>query len=69
MTVKELKKALVGLPADAEVYVVRDWGRVDEDGNLDDLAVVADVLTQRVMVDDGLDFRDITEVLIEMREP
>lgn len=69
MTVKELKKALVGLPADAEVYVVRDWERVDEDGNLDDLAVVADVLTQRVTVDDGLDFRDIMEVLLEMREP
>ena len=69
MTVKELKKALVGLPADAEVYVVRDWERVDEDGNLDDLAVVADVLTQRVTVDDGLDFRDITEVLLEMSEP
>lgn len=69
MTVKELKKALVGLPADAEVYVVRDWGRVDEDGNLDDLAEVADVHTQREIADDGFDFRDIIEVLIEMREP
>lgn len=47
MTVKELKNALKGLPADAEVYVVRDWETIDE----------------------GLDFRDITEVLIEMREP
>lgn len=69
MTVKELKSALKGLPADAEVYVVLDWGRVDEDGNLDDLAVVADVHTQRTTVDEGLDFRDITEVLLEMREP
>ena len=67
MTVKELKKALVGLPADAEVYVVLDWGCVDEDGNLDDLAEVTDVHTQRRAVDEGLDFRDITEVLIEMR--
>ena len=69
MTVKDLKKALVGLPADAEVYVVRDWERVDEDGNLDDLAEVVDVHTQRMAVDEGLDFRDITEVLLEMREP
>lgn len=69
MTVKELKDALKGLPADAEVYVVRDWETVDEWGNLDDLAEVADVHTQTVTVDDGLDFRDITEVLIEMREP
>lgn len=38
MTVKELKNALKGLPADAEVYVVRNWESVDEWGNLDDLA-------------------------------
>lgn len=69
MTVKELKDALKGLPADAGVYVARDWETVDEWGNLDDLAEVADVHTQTVAVDDGLDFRDITEVLTEMREP
>lgn len=28
-----------------------------------------DVHTQRVAIDEGLDFRDYTEVLIEMREP
>ncbi len=69
MTVKELRKALSGLPSDAEVYVVRDWETVDEWGNLDDLAEVADVHTQQVAIDEGLDFRDVTEVLIEMREP
>ena len=47
MTVKELRKALSGLPSDAEVYVVRDWETVDEWGNLDDLAEVADVHTQQ----------------------
>ena len=56
MTVKELKNALMGLPADAEVYVVRDWDAVDEWGNLSDLAEVKDVQTQRVTVDEGLDF-------------
>lgn len=69
MTVKELKNALKGLPADADVYVVRNWESVDEWGNLDDLAEVANVHTQRETIDEGLDFRDITEVLIEMREP
>lgn len=69
MTVKELKDALKGLPADAEVYVVRNWESVDEWGNLDDLAEVANVHTQRATIDEGLDFRDVTEVLIEMREP
>lgn len=68
MTVKELKNALKGLPSDAEVYVVRNWESADEWGNLNDLAEVADVHTQTVTVDDGMDFRDITEVLIEMRE-
>lgn len=69
MTVKELKNALKGLPSDAEVYVVRNWESADEWGNLNDLAEVANVHTQLVAIDDGLDFRDITEVLIEMREP
>ncbi len=69
MTVKELRKALSGLPSDAEVYVVRDWVAESEWDNLDDLAEVADVHTQTVAVDDGMDFRDVTEVLIEMREP
>lgn len=68
MTVKELKNALKGLPSDAEVYVVRNWESADEWGNLDDLAEVANVHTQRVAIDEGLDFRDYTEVLIEMRE-
>ena len=69
MTVKELKDALKGLPADAEVYVVRDWVAESEWDNLDDLAEVANVHTQRATIDEGLDFRDVTEVLIEMREP
>lgn len=65
MTVKELKNALKGLPADAEVYVVRNWESVDEWGNLTDIAVQ----TQTVTVDEGLDFQDYTEVLIEIAEP
>lgn len=69
MTVKELKNALKGLPADAEVYVVRNWESVDEWGNLTDIAEVRDVQTQTVTVDEGLDFQDYTEVLIEMAEP
>lgn len=69
MTVKELKNALKGLPADADVYVVRNWESVDEWGNLDDIAEVRDVQTQTVTVDEGLDFQDYTEVLIEIAEP
>lgn len=45
MTVKELKNALKGLPADADVYVVRNWESVDEWGNLTDIAEVREVQT------------------------
>lgn len=69
MTAKELKNALKGLPADADVYVVRNWESVDEWGNLTDIAEVRDVQTQTVTVDEGLDFQDYTEVLIEIAEP
>lgn len=69
MTVKELKNALKGLPADADVYMVRNWESVDEWGNLTDIAEVRDVQTQTVTVDEGLDFQDYTEVLIEIAEP
>lgn len=69
MTVKELTNALKGLPADADVYVVRNWESVDEWGNLTDIAEVRDVQTQTVTVDEGLDFQDYTEVLIEIAEP
>lgn len=69
MTVKELKNALKGLPADADVHVVRNWESVDEWGNLTDIAEVREVQTQTVTVDEGLDFQDDTEVLIEIAEP
>lgn len=68
MTIKEFIKALKQYPQDAEVYVVGDWEKYDEFGTLTDLKPVNDVSSQNVVIDKGMDFEDVTEVLIEVRE-
>lgn len=68
MTIKEFIKALKQYPQDAEVYVVGDWEKYDEFGNISDLKPVYDVSSQNIVIDTGLDFEDVTEVLIEVRE-
>lgn len=68
MTIKEFIKALKQYPQDAEVYVVWDWEKYDEFGNLSDLKPVYDVSSQIVVIDTGMDFEDVTEVIIEVRE-
>ena len=68
MTIKEFIKALKQYPQDAEVYVVGDWDKYDEFGNLSDLKPVYDVSSQNVVVETSMDFEDVTEVLIEVRE-
>ena len=68
MKIKEFIKALKQYPQDAEVYVVGDWEKYDEFGNLSDLKPVYDVNSQNVVVETSMDFEDVTEVLIEVRE-
>ena len=51
---------------EAEVYLVKDWEEVDEDGNLNDLYRLRDITTQVVIVDEGLDFKDVYEVLLDV---
>ena len=68
MTIKEFIKALKQYPQDAEVYVVGDWEKYDEFGNISDLKPVYDVSSQNVVVETSMDFEDVTEVLIEVRE-
>lgn len=51
---------------DAEVYLVKDWEEVDEEGCLTDLYRLRDISTQIVIVDEGLNgFRDEYEVLLD----
>ena len=68
MKIKEFIKALKQYPQDADVYVVGGWEKYDEFGNLSDLKPVYDVSSQNVVVETSMDFEDITEVLIEVRE-
>ena len=68
MTIKEFIKALKQYPQDAEVYVGGDWEKYDEFGNISDLKPVYDVSSQNIVIDTGMDFEDVTEVLIEVRE-
>lgn len=68
MTIKEFIKALKRYPQDAEVYMVGDWEKYDEFGNLSDLKPVYDVSSQNVVIETAMDFEDVTEVLIEVRE-
>lgn len=51
MTIKEFIKALKQYPQDAEVYVVGDWEKYDEFGNLSDLKPVYDVSSQNVVIE------------------
>ena len=47
-----------------EVYLCKDWEQVDENGILTDLYHLNDVTEQTVIIDDGIDFVDMHEVLL-----
>lgn len=68
MTVGELKKALKGYKDSSEVYMVKDWGACNENGELTDLVKLNSVTDQRIIIDMGLDFVDKTEVLLDFAE-
>lgn len=67
MTVEELKRELSRYPKDAKVYLVKDWDAI-ENGVLTDLAELTGVSSQIEVVDNGLDFEDLHEVLLEFEE-
>ena len=53
---------------EAEVYLVKDWEKVDEDRNLTDLYRLSDITTQCVIIEAGLDFIDKYEALLVVEE-
>jgi len=53
---------------DAEVYLVKDWEQVDEEGNLNDLYRLNDMTYQCVVVDMGMDFENVYEALLEVSD-
>ena len=69
MTVRELYNWCKAFKyKDAEVYLVKDWEQVDEDGNLTDLYLLNDMTYQCVVVDMGMDFENCYEALLEVSE-
>ena len=67
MTVEELKRELSLYPDDAKVYLVKDWDEIEE-GVLTDLAELTGVSSQIEVSDNGLDFEDLHEVLLEFED-
>lgn len=68
MTVSELIKELKQFPKDSNVFFVKDWETVNENGELTELRPLSSVTSQNVVVDMGLDFEEYTEVLLEFEE-
>jgi len=64
MTVAEAITELKRLPKDAEIFMVKDWEDV-EDGYLNDLYRLVGISDQVRVVEDGMDWRDDTEVILE----
>lgn len=65
MTVAEAIKYLKKYPKDAEIYLCKDYELCDEDGNLTDLYRLNGISHQVVIIDEGMDWKDVTEVLLE----
>ncbi len=69
MKVKDLIAALKKIKdKDSEVYLVKDWDQVDEEGRLTDLYRLNDVTSQFLIVDIGMDWEEETEVLLVFDE-
>ncbi len=64
MKVSDAIKLLKQYPKDAEIFMVKDWEDM-EDGCLNDLYRLIDIIGQVRVVDDGMDWKDETEVLLE----
>lgn len=63
MTVKELKRALRDYDDNAPVYIIRDYDDV-VDGNFQNIDEVTDVGLQVEVIEAGLDFEDVQQVLL-----
>ena len=69
MKVKDLYNWCKAYPhKEAEVYLVKAWEQCDEQGALTDLYRLRDISEQVVVVDTGLDFDEVREVLLDFEE-
>ena len=69
MTVAEAIKQLKKYPKDAEIYLVKDWEQeCDEQGCFQILYRLRSITYQEPIVEDGMDWEQITEVLLDCEE-
>lgn len=69
MTVAEAIKALKKYPKDAEIYLIKDWEQeCDEYGCFKELYRLREITEQRVIVENGMDWDEETEVLFDFEE-
>ena len=69
MTVKEALKELKKYPKDAEIYLVKDWTQeCDDQGCFQTLYRLRNITDQQLVVEDGMEWEQITEVLLDCEE-
>ncbi len=69
MTVNELIKELKKIKnKESEVYLVKDWDQVDEEGHLTDLYRLSEVTSQFLIVDMGMDWKEEEEIILCFEE-
>ncbi len=69
MTVAEAIKQLKKYPKDADIYLVKDWEQeCDEQGCFQILYRLRSITYQELVVEDGMDGKDVTEVLLDCEE-
>lgn len=67
MTVKELIKELKKCDQDAQVFMVADWYKVS-DGKQIDIYPLRDICTQVDVIENGMDWIDERQVLLDFEE-
>lgn len=69
MTVAEAIKQLKKYPKDADIYLVKDWEQeCDEQGCFQILYRLRSITYQELVVEDGMDGKNVTEVLLDCEE-
>ena len=69
MKVKDLIAELKKIKdKDSEVYLVKDWDQVDEEGHLTDLYRLSEVTSQFLIVDMGMDWEEEEEIILYFEE-
>lgn len=65
MKVSEAIDILKRYPKDCEIYLCKDWEKLDDNGNLTNLYRLQDVTSQSYYEDMGIECVEVTEVIMD----